>query len=268
MTIFRFIFVAYVRATTPFPSFDVWHFDLMHRVHTTQSPPSIESLLAEGLVDVAIQTAVRQIEASDSGPTHAEISSIMQVQKARIDHLRPICRQLTRFFEGTEQTTLHRWTIASDLISNRRTLWNLCEDMFKLLLRLIELRRCSSDAELVDYHIGAANFMRYAVEQEFPDADLGRVALWHYDVGIQWTNDMRVLLMARNHKALLLKILRGERVAAQYLENELRVSKAQIEELYLSRTISMEDAVSLTGMTDVMKHNIDVWREEEEWVLV
>jgi hypothetical protein len=268
MNLVFFVLLVSIRATTTSPFLDFWNHNLVDSVYIPRREPTIQTLLAENAIDEAIQLAANQAMTTAAYPIYSDVSALMVAQKARIDTLREDCLRMSRLVTGSGRAEISRRRMESELGLTRRSLWVLCQQTFSLLLHLIEIRRFSSDTELVDYHIGVGNFIRYAIEQQYPDPDIGREALMHYDLAIQLTQDMTTLLNAKNHKGLLLKHIEGETAAARYLEYEIRVSNAQIDQLYLGGRISADDAIFLTDIVSMMSHNVSIWRDPEDWVIV
>ena len=266
MIVFVFAAFVLVGASTPSPLISILNGDSLDFMVSSRS--DIQAHLARGDFQSALEMAERLIETTESEPIFSDVIAITQAFKGVLDQLRASSRQLSLDRSGMGPLSMQRQFIDSNLADTRQTIVSLCEQMWAFLHRLLNIARYSNVDEQVDYQLSAADYMRYYVEQLRPLDERHQWALHYYDSAIANSPHLDKALQAINSKALLLKLMHGEAVAAEFIKPEIENAEHHIARLLADDMISVDEGLYLYDIVGVMKHNLSIWGDPDEWVVV
>lgn len=267
MNVILWLIACVVSGTTLSPLEEIFGAELVESVFHSESSVLAE-LLESGRVETAIDYATNIVRNDPSKLSHRDVLKIIMVAKASVDNLRIECQQLSkRFPKHHRGVSVEKTCAMLERDSNERAIQILGMSLIPLLRLLIDDATNRSDADRAQYYLTIGDFLRYAIGA----GKRGRAvheAFSAYERVVDIDPRSILALTSLNHQALLVREVHGEVAAIHFMEDAILSANSVFIEYISSRNFSAGTALEMKEIMDMMKHNLALWTEANEWVIV
>jgi hypothetical protein len=268
MNVTLFLITAAVSGTTVSPLEGIRGGELVESAFYPSSRVLAE-LLESGPVERAIEYANSVAHRDPNNLTNSEVIEIITAAKASVDRLRSECQQLSRRFPS------HQRRVSVDIIcariereSNERAIQILAMSLIRLLQFLLENGGSRPYADRALYYLTIGDFLRYAIGAGKQGERTVNQAFAAYKMVIDIYPTCPLALMSLNHQALLVKEVHGEGAAINFMNEAIFSAHSIFIDYRSSRDFSAETALEMRKIIDMMEHNLALWKDANEWVVL
>lgn len=236
-------------------------------------PSSGSSILAEllesGPVERAIEYATSVAHRDPNNLANSEVIKIILAAKSSVDSLRSQCQQLTRRIPSDQRRVSVEIICARmERESNERAIQILATSLIPLLQFLLENGVSRPQADRALYYLTIGDFLRYAIQAGKQGNRPMMQAFAAYQMVLDIDPKSLLALKSLNHKALLVKEVHGAGPAINCMNEAISSANSIFIDYISSRDFSEETALEMRKIIDLMKHNLSLWEDVNDWVIL